>query len=374
MAPGHALCSNHMTSQSDVASEKPPSISTGQRSKQRGPANHPGIGVRLRPSPGNLPKPQKLRQPQTHARPRAHVLIKPAVQPHRKHKQAGNSHVHPNLSIAKPQTRSNRLGQRARRALSERLYGTDAKHVTTEGGQRVAANAVHELRARTSTKDHHVQHTGHDVANTQGAQISKVRGQNHERPVSAVERPLGNPPTSLRGVVDESHPSWVAKRRQKELSRMKPCGRRTVFKDEEGEDVARVSPALQVPDTPLSAENHGTQCGIKSPIGSCVVAGVLGSDRKRSREKSWGDAGRETLSGFAPDWPKAGPCGNVESRSPVGHAMKLDSRDDRREQPDGKLSHLHPSWAAAKQRKVELAKLQAMAMAYPTGNKIKFDD
>lgn len=202
-----------------------------------------------------------------------------------------------------------------------------------------------------------------------GASRARVCGQNHEM-ASRAEGQAGRGP--VRGVVDESHPSWVAKRQQKALLRLKPRGRRTVFRDEESKEVIAVGTLCQVPDSsPFVREGSKERmCG--SSRDASTGRATIDGDRNQGRGKSWGDADRGAVASLVLDCP-ATVCRSVGKKAMASDASVEHVRM-MPQQADATLEGMHPSWAAAKRRKIELAKLQAMSAAFPAGKKITFND
>lgn len=281
--------------------------------------------------------------------------------------------------------KGNRLGQRARRALSEKMYGSEAKHVEHEPAQphssKAAGNTGGKTAGKTAGKT-----GGKSKQSVSSAPVAKhtattpvhSRLQNHDRQAADTSEKSCREPDGplLRGVVDESHPSWVAYRQHKAKLRLKPVGKKTVFRDYGGpvEAVADCAGPRLEPHPVLAPVDGTKQPSQRVPEDSGGLCRMAQGEMKRRSEKSWGDAGRGTVAELLPavtvEQARGGDGQGSKRREPA----KRGGRAGNSCTVEDKMKGFHPSWIAAKQRKSQLAKLQELSITTPGGNKIKFDD
>eukprot|EP00892_Ulva_mutabilis_P008300 jgi/Ulvmu1/5842/UM025_0101.1 len=349
MTPGHDRVPLDACSKELVGSDH--RLQRTHRNKQTSGGMHPGVGVRLQPPPKAPNSTQQVNQ----ARKSKIMVTNKQVPSHANVKQvrpnayatmntidhsAARKQLTPTVRPAqkKQAQRRNRLGQRARRALSEKLHGKQANHVKPEPASCVKA-------AGSIAKD------------------------------AEVEPPKGPEESGhLRGVVDESHPSWVAKRHQKALSRLKPTGRKTVFKDGAEPEAVTVISEPPVTDTPVVGRKVEVWAASKNYQEAPAGGAVKVHDSCKGGGRSWGDVGRKAVASFVPDFSTPVPRKRLAMHAlpdvgiaPAAHAGMGQKPNDE------KLEGLHPSWVAAKRRKIELAKLQILSNS-AASKKITFDD
>lgn len=117
--------------------------------------------------------------------------------------------------------RKNRMGQRARRALWEKKFGRNAKHVQSE---------LEAKRKERSSRGRDAARGGHGGGPGRGGFAHRPAGS------GANDLPLGNrpapPPTKPKPPAPQErpeHPSWVAKMQQRKQVEAQPQGKKMVF-------------------------------------------------------------------------------------------------------------------------------------------------
>ena len=230
------------------------------------------------------------------------------------------------------------MGQRARRQLAEKQFGTGARHLSLSGlpsgggGQPATAQLSHAATKRP------------------GAAGATVRGNT----VAAAEESL--------------HPSWAAKRQQRVPLIVPPEGKKVVFGDDGAP--ARVMPAAAASREPpgKQADRRGGKQGAMSWAGvlptegntrvahgngkRCSVADSTA--RKSAQPPANGNSRERVLKGGVRFWSKGAsvPDASAEPRKATGSATGL-----------------HPSWAAKKLLRQQMERLPA-----PQGAKVVFQD
>ena len=287
--------------------------------------------------------------------------------------QGGRSpHVHAAQTGPVRSGSGNRLGQRARRALAEKMHGSQAKHIKPEPARSHRALLKDASAAGGRHKNSASMNT---VKREFAVKADQSSSQNHDRAAAVDANKPRREPTQavLRGVVDESHPSWVAKRQQKARLRLKPMGRKTVFGDGGGKaEISGGCTSPQLAPPTLTAEDWAGRSSQSGHAAFGQAVGAIDGDKVRGRGKSWGDAGRGTVEELLP----AAPVEQARGRDQQDSLGQEVNHGDGRVGTDSaaKMKGVHPSWVAAKQRKAQLAKLQQMSKSSSGGNKIKFDD
>lgn len=358
--------------------------------KRMANAVHPGIGVRLQPPAKGVNQTQTSQLPHLQSAQTINTRSQPfrGKPPHQRTDREGAALG--NMTAVKPQAgqkqrlpagmgapkgalrtgKGNRLGQRARRALSEKLYGSKAKHVKQGSAQPHVPPQLHGSNAGGKSNQFAA---GTPLVQHVATRPDHSSLQNHDRQVAdSGNKPWGEPGGHRRGVVDESHPSWIAYRQQKAKLRLKPLGKKTIFTDDGGrvEAIAdcagpRSDPAEPGPvDGTIQPSQHVRE----DSGGLCAMART---EMNRGRGKNWGDAGRGTVAELLPvEQARGGDGKGGTAREPVTQGGRARNSGD----IEDKMKGFHPSWIAAKQRKLQLAKLKVLSKAAPGANKIKFDD
>jgi hypothetical protein len=230
------------------------------------------------------------------------------------------------------------MGQRARRQLAEKQFGTGARHLSLSGlpaggGPPAAAQLSHAARQRPG--------------------VSGMTGPGNV--VTAAEQAL--------------HPSWEAKRQQRASLIVPPEGKKVIFGDDGVPALVAPAPAANR-ELPAGdpAERRGekrggmSRNGVQSAEGDVRVA--HGNGRRLSA--TYSSAGKSA---------QAPPNGTSSERLVKG-GVRFRSEGALLAEPStvarkatGSATGLHPSWAAKKLLRQQMERLPA-----PQGAKVVFQD